>query len=64
MERVFRSLKSEWVPTTGYMTQNEAKRDISFYLMDYYNWRRPHQYNKGMPPAKAEEQPNLLSGIS
>ena len=64
MERVFRSLKSEWVPTTGYMTQNEAKRDISFYLMDYYNWRRPHQYNNGMPPAKAEKQPNLLSGIS
>lgn len=64
MERVFRSLKSEWVPKAGYMTQNETKRDISFYLMDYYNWRRPHQYNNGMPPAKAEEQPNLLSGIS
>ena len=64
MERVFRSLKSEWIPTTGYMTQSEAKRDISFYLMDYYNWRRPHQYNNGMPPAKAEDQPNLLSGIS
>lgn len=64
MERVFRSLKSEWIPTTGYMTQSEAKRDISFYLMNYYNWRRPHQFNNGMPPAKAEGQPNLLSGIS
>jgi putative restriction endonuclease len=27
-------------------------------------WERPHQYNKGLPPAKAEEQLNLLSGIS
>jgi len=64
MERVFRSLKTEWIPTTGYMTQREAKRDISFYLMNYYNWRRPHQFNNGMPPARAEGQPNLLSGIS
>lgn len=64
MERVFRSLKSEWMPTSGYMTQSEAQRDISFYLMSYYNWHRPHQFNNGMPPAKAENQPNLLSGIS
>lgn len=64
MERVFRSLKSEWIPTTGYMTQNEARRDISFYLMNYYNLRRPHQFNNGVPPAQAENQPNLLSGIS
>jgi len=46
------------------MTQSEARRDISFYLMTYYNWRRPHQFNNGMPPALAENQPNLLSGIS
>lgn len=64
MERVFRSLKSEWIPTLGYTTKNEAARDIGFYLMDYYNWRRPHQYNKGVPPAKAETQPKILSGIS
>jgi len=64
MERVFRSLKSEWVPTLGYTTKNEAARDIGFYLMDYYNWRRPHKYNKGVPPAKAEIQPKTSSGIS
>ncbi|EQB97981.1 transposase [Photorhabdus temperata subsp. temperata M1021] len=28
MERLFRSLKSEWVPVTGYMTRAEAQRDI------------------------------------
>jgi putative transposase len=32
MERVFRSLKTEWIPTVGYMTAQEAHRDISHYL--------------------------------
>lgn len=64
MERLFRSLKSEWLPVTGYMSLREAKRDISYYLMDYYNWRRPHQHNDGIPPAKAEDRPNQVSGFS
>ena len=29
MERLFRSLKSEWIPPTGYLTAQEAQRDIS-----------------------------------
>lgn len=64
MERLFRSLKSEWVPATGYLSMSEAMRDISYYLMTYYNWRRPHQHNDGLPPAIAEDRFNLLSGIS
>ncbi|WP_279496574.1 IS3 family transposase [Aeromonas veronii] len=64
MERLFRSLKSEWLPAMGYMSLREAKRDISYYLMDYYNWRRPHNHNDGMPPAKAEARPNQVSGFS
>lgn len=64
MERLFRSLKSEWIPAFGYMTAIEARKDISSYLMDYYNWHRPHQFNDGLPPAKAENLSNLLSGIS
>ncbi len=59
MERLFRSLKTEWVPAMGYMTKTEASIDISHYLMGYY---RPHKYNGGIPPAKAENQTNLLSG--
>ncbi|HEH6357978.1 TPA: IS3 family transposase, partial [Pseudomonas aeruginosa] len=55
MERLFRSLKSEWVPSTGYLTAQEAQRDISHYLMHRYNWIRPHQFNDGLPPAVAEE---------
>ncbi len=42
MERVFRSFKSEWMPPEGYRTFAEAKKDIGHYLMDYYNWYRPH----------------------
>ena len=64
MERLFRNLKSEWLPVTGYMNQREAKRDISYYLMDDNNWQRPHQHNDGMLPAKAEDWPNQVSGFS
>lgn len=64
MERLFRSLKSEWVPTVGYTTAQEAHRDISHYLMHRYNWLRPHQFNEGMAPAVAEEKLNVVSGIS
>ena len=54
MERLFRSLKSEWIPATGYLTAQEAQRDISHYLMHRYNWIRPYQFNDGLPPAVAE----------
>lgn len=64
MERLFRSLKTEWIPSTGYMTAREARRDVGLFLMDYYNWQRPHQHNDGVPPAKAENRPNKVSGFS
>lgn len=64
MERVFRSLKTEWIPTTGYMTGHQAQRDISQYLMHHYNWIRPHQFNDGLAPAKTEEKLKTVSGMS
>ncbi len=64
MERLFSNLKSEWLPATGYINLREAKRDISYYLMNHYNWRRPHHHNNGIPPAKAEKWPNQVSGFS
>ncbi len=33
MERLFRSLKTEWMPTTGYRSVNEAKQAITDYLV-------------------------------
>jgi len=64
MERLFRSLKSEWIPALGYRNLSEAKKDVSGYLMGYYNQQRPHSFNDGMPPVVAEENLKLLSGIS
>ena len=64
MERLFRSLKTEWVPRLGYGSMAEAQIDIGRYLMDYYNCRRPHTANSGLAPVTMEEKLNLLSGIS
>lgn len=63
MERVFRSLKTEWIPTIGDMTTQETQRDISHFLMHRYNWVRPHQFNGGLAPTRAEEKLNVVSGI-
>ena len=64
MERLFRSLKTEWMPSMGYRSIVEAGKDIGEYLMSYYNWHRPHTTNGGTAPAVAEKKLNLLSGIS
>ena len=64
MERLFRSLKTKWLPTMRYTSLREAKRDISDYLMNYYNWRRPHRHNDGIPPAEAEKLLNYVSEFS
>ena len=32
MEQVFRSLKTEWIPTMGYTTVQQAQRDISHFF--------------------------------
>ena len=61
MERLFRSLKTEWVPTTGYTSRDEAEKDIDYYFMTYFNWQRPHRWNDGLSPGKAE---NLLKTVS
>ncbi|ENU2466412.1 IS3-like element ISEc31 family transposase, partial [Escherichia coli] len=45
MERFFRSLKTEWVPTDGYTGKDVARQQISSYILNYYNSVRPHHYN-------------------
>ncbi|EHH5288284.1 IS3-like element ISEc31 family transposase, partial [Escherichia coli] len=47
MERFFRSLKTEWVPTDGYTGKDVARQQISSYILNYYNSVRPHHYNGG-----------------
>ncbi|BCQ53748.1 hypothetical protein BLKGLAD_28100 [Burkholderia gladioli pv. gladioli] len=63
MERLFRSFKTEWLPSVGYMTAQEAHRDISHYLMRRYNGIRPHQFNDGLVPAVAEENLTQCPGL-
>ena len=48
----------------GYPAMREAKRDIRYYLMTYYNWERPHRHNNGLAPAVAEEKLNPPPGTS
>lgn len=54
MERLFRSLKTEWVPARGYNNFSEAKYSITDYIVGYYSQTRPHQNNEGLSPNAAE----------
>jgi len=64
MERLFRSLKSEWIPATGSLTAQEAQRDISHYLIYRYNWIRPHQFNAGTCGGRRKTQPTVRDGLT
>lgn len=55
MERVFRSLKSEWVPAVGYRDIHHATQDILTWLHSWYNAKRPHTYNGGLSPCDYEK---------
>ncbi|WP_192459537.1 IS3 family transposase, partial [Musicola keenii] len=54
--RFFRSLKTEWVPTDGYRDKHEAQKQISLYILSYYNSVRPHYYNGGLTPEESENR--------
>lgn len=56
MERVFRSLKSEWLPEKRcYSSYLEAEKDIMQYIK-YYNNYRVHSYNGYLTPIMAESK--------
>jgi len=64
MERLFRSLESEWLPPLGYETVAVARENLgSYLLLGYYNWAEPYQANRGLAPAKAEQQLKMVSGF-
>lgn len=56
MERFFRSLKTEWVPVTGYGSLIEATASVVSYITGYYSQLRPHQYNGGLTPNESEKR--------
>lgn len=54
MERLFRSLKHEWLPTGGYRSFQQAEADVLWYLTHYYNRTRPHSTLDYRTPVAAE----------
>ena len=54
MERLFRSLKTEWIPMNGYHSFKDAEQAITDYLVGYYSQVRPHSYNGGLTPNESE----------
>ncbi|GHZ26373.1 putative integrase [Vibrio cholerae] len=62
-ERLFRSLKTEWRRATGYLTQTQTKKDIGYYLMNYYNRQWFHQAHEGLSPVNTENRLESVSGI-
>ncbi|PSH11265.1 integrase core domain-containing protein, partial [Yersinia pseudotuberculosis] len=63
MERVFRSLKSEWLPVGGYMDVHHAVRDIGEWGYKVIT-THPHRHNGGLPPCEYEEQGKKATKVS
>ena len=55
MERFFRSLKSEWIPSQGYPSPRQAIADVLIYVNQYYNHVRPHSANEYQTPGAREK---------
>jgi hypothetical protein len=56
MERFFRSLKIDWMPTYSYRSFLQAKHHIVNYLIGYYSQLEPHQHNGDMSPNMGENK--------
>lgn len=56
MERFFRGLKIEWIPSVGYQNIDQAKEDVLRYVTSHYNHVRPHCYNGYKSPVKMESE--------
>ena len=54
MERIFRSLKNEWILVTDYISLGEAVHVITDYIVEYYSTLRPYKYNSGLLPNESE----------
>jgi putative transposase len=56
MERFFRSLKTEWVPETGYGSFEQARHSVIDYVVGDYSQIRSHSHNNGLSPNEAERR--------
>ena len=56
MEWLFRSLKTECVPQTGYRSFSEAEQNVVSYIIGYYSRIRPHSHNGSLTPNESEKR--------
>lgn len=56
MERFFRSVKTEWMSSTGYSSLIEAENAIVKYIIGYYSKVRSHSYNDDLTPNESEKR--------
>ncbi|MCK2119899.1 integrase core domain-containing protein [Pseudomonas aeruginosa] len=56
VERIFASLKHEWIGERRYRDQQEATADVIRFVAIYYNHHRLHSAIKHLPPAVFEAQ--------
>ena len=62
MESFFGLLKRERVNRKTYTTRAEARADVFDYIERFYNRKRRHSYNDGLPPVRyAENYSNSLN---
>ena len=54
IERIFKTLKYEWVPEGGYASIAEAEKELTDFLI-YYNLERQHSRLNDIPPALFEQ---------
>jgi len=54
MESFFHSLKTEWVHRHRYLTRQQAKNSIFYYIEIYYNRKRRHSFLNHMNPHQYE----------
>lgn len=53
MERFYSTFKNELIYQYHFKTEKELDESVEDYICDWYNHRRPHTYNNGMPPFQA-----------
>ena len=54
MECFFKYLKKEELDRRSYRTVEQLKQSLVAYISGFYNARRPHSHNRGLPPNQAE----------
>jgi len=53
MERFYNTFKAELIYQYDFETDLELNEAVNDYIFDWYNYRRPHSFNKGMTPFEA-----------